>query len=181
MCDGLIGVVHFAGGLPRRNPKNDARDVLTEGRRWRWLVVLGMTGQSVLEGRDGADVGRSAKLGQDHPSEHYLRTSLVALRACTGHCRPVAGDTLPGGWKAQTTIMTHVGRADAGALFACGAQTGEFQEDQIPTVGFNMRKVTKGNVSIKMWDIGGQPRFRTMWERYCRGVTAIVYARCYCC
>lgn len=45
----------------------------------------------------------------------------------------------------------------------------------IPTVGFNMKKVTKGNVTIKLWDIGGQPRFRTMWERYCRGVNAIVY------
>ena len=28
-------------------------------------------------------------------------------------------------------------------------QTGSFSEDMIPTVGFNMRKVTKGNVSIK--------------------------------
>lgn len=45
----------------------------------------------------------------------------------------------------------------------------------IPTVGFNMRKVTKGNVTIKLWDLGGQPRFRSMWERYCRGVNAIVY------
>jgi ADP-ribosylation factor-like protein 8 len=45
----------------------------------------------------------------------------------------------------------------------------------IPTVGFNMRKISKGNVTIKLWDIGGQPRFRTMWERYCRGVNAIVY------
>lgn len=45
----------------------------------------------------------------------------------------------------------------------------------IPTVGFNMRKITKGNVTIKVWDIGGQPRFRAMWERYCRGVNAIVY------
>jgi len=49
-------------------------------------------------------------------------------------------------------------------------------EDMIPTVGFNMRKVTKGNVTMKLWDIGGQPRFRSMWERYCRGVNAIVYA-----
>lgn len=24
------------------------------------------------------------------------------------------------------------------------------------------------------WDLGGQPRFRPMWERYCRGVNAIV-------
>jgi len=53
--------------------------------------------------------------------------------------------------------------------------TGGFTEDMIPTVGFNMRKVTKGNVTIKLWDLGGQPRFRSMWERYCRGVSAIVY------
>ncbi|KAL7985429.1 hypothetical protein Chor_003999, partial [Crotalus horridus] len=49
--------------------------------------------------------------------------------------------------------------------------SGQFNEDMIPTVGFNMRKITKGN----LWDIGGQPRFRSMWERYCRGVSAIVY------
>ncbi|RZR86009.1 hypothetical protein BHM03_00013094 [Ensete ventricosum] len=55
-------------------------------------------------------------------------------------------------------------------------QSGGYSEDMIPTVGFNMRKVTKGNVTIKLWDLGGQPRFRSMWERYCRGVSAIVYA-----
>eukprot|EP01018_Ginkgo_biloba_P034983 Gb_38097 [translate_table: standard] len=53
--------------------------------------------------------------------------------------------------------------------------TGGYSEDMIPTVGFNMRKVSKGNVTIKLWDLGGQPRFRSMWERYCRGVSAIVY------
>eukprot|EP01126_Amoeba_proteus_P024347 TRINITY_DN2453_c0_g1_i2.p1 TRINITY_DN2453_c0_g1~~TRINITY_DN2453_c0_g1_i2.p1 ORF type:complete len:102 (+),score=10.98 TRINITY_DN2453_c0_g1_i2:90-395(+) len=53
--------------------------------------------------------------------------------------------------------------------------TGSFNEEMIPTVGFNMKRVTKGGVSIKLWDIGGQPRFRSMWERYCRGVDAIVY------
>lgn len=31
--------------------------------------------------------------------------------------------------------------------------------------------LTSGN----SWDLGGQPRFRSMWERYCRGVNAIVY------
>mmetsp|Transcript_123 Transcript_123/g.400 ORF Transcript_123/g.400 Transcript_123/m.400 type:complete len:183 (-) Transcript_123:44-592(-) len=51
----------------------------------------------------------------------------------------------------------------------------DFHEDMIPTVGFNMRKVTKGAITIKLWDLGGQPRFRSMWERYCRGVQAIVY------
>lgn len=52
---------------------------------------------------------------------------------------------------------------------------GTFDEDMIPTVGFNMRKVRKGGVSMKLWDLGGQPRFRGMWERYCRGVNAIVF------
>ncbi|KAM0748573.1 ADP-ribosylation factor-like protein 8B [Meredithblackwellia eburnea MCA 4105] len=52
---------------------------------------------------------------------------------------------------------------------------GEFSESMVPTVGFNMRKVTKGNVTIKLWDIGGQPRFRSMWERYCWGVNAVVF------
>ncbi|CAH8268070.1 unnamed protein product [Arabidopsis lyrata] len=44
--------------------------------------------------------------------------------------------------------------------------TDEYSEDMIPTfyqVGFNMRKVTKENVAIRLWDLGGQPRFRFMW------------------
>ncbi|KAH9812716.1 ADP-ribosylation factor family-domain-containing protein [Melampsora americana] len=53
--------------------------------------------------------------------------------------------------------------------------SGQFSETMIPTVGFNMKKCTKGSVTIKLWDIGGQPRFRSMWERYCRGVSAIVF------
>lgn len=53
--------------------------------------------------------------------------------------------------------------------------TDGYKEDTIPSVGFNMRKVTRGKVIIKLWDLGGQPRFRSMWERYCRGVSAIVY------
>lgn len=53
--------------------------------------------------------------------------------------------------------------------------TGNFTEDRIPTVGFNMRRVQKGGVTLKMWDLGGQARFRTMWERYCRGVSAVVF------
>eukprot|EP01135_Chromosphaera_perkinsii_P006134 Nk52_evm1s417 gene=Nk52_evmTU1s417 len=72
--------------------------------------------------------------------------------------------------------LTLVGLQNSGkTTFVNVITSGEFQEDNIPTVGINMRKVAKGNVTIKLWDIGGQPRFRTMWERYCRGVNAIVY------
>jgi ADP-ribosylation factor-like protein 8 len=78
-------------------------------------------------------------------------------------------------WK-QEMELTLVGLQNSGKTTLVNViASGQFKEDMIPTVGFNMKKVTKGNVTIKLWDIGGQPRFRSMWERYCRGVNAIVY------
>ncbi|KMT17218.1 hypothetical protein BVRB_2g039210 [Beta vulgaris subsp. vulgaris] len=76
----------------------------------------------------------------------------------------------------QEMELSLVGLQNAGKTSLVNAiATGGYSEDMIPTVGFNMRKVTKGNVTIKLWDLGGQKRFRSMWERYCRGVSAIVY------
>jgi len=78
-------------------------------------------------------------------------------------------------WKEEMEL-TLVGLQYSGkTTFVNVIASGQFSEDMIPTVGFNMRKITKGNVTIKLWDIGGQPRFRSMWERYCRGVNAIVW------
>mmetsp|Transcript_2111 Transcript_2111/g.4910 ORF Transcript_2111/g.4910 Transcript_2111/m.4910 type:complete len:188 (-) Transcript_2111:75-638(-) len=78
-------------------------------------------------------------------------------------------------WK-QEMELTLVGLQNSGkTTFVNVLTNGEYCEDMIPTVGFNMKKVTKGGVTLKCWDIGGQPRFRSMWERYCRGVNAIVY------
>uniref|UniRef100_A0A915MXE6 Uncharacterized protein n=1 Tax=Meloidogyne javanica TaxID=6303 RepID=A0A915MXE6_MELJA len=78
-------------------------------------------------------------------------------------------------WKEEMEL-TLVGLQGSGkTTFVNVIASGQFTEDMIPTVGFNMRKITKGNVTIKLWDIGGQPRFRSMWERYCRGVNAIVF------
>ncbi|KAI3813810.1 hypothetical protein L1987_18545 [Smallanthus sonchifolius] len=76
----------------------------------------------------------------------------------------------------QEMELSLVGLQDAGKTSLVNSiATGGYSEDMIPTVGFNMRKVTKGNVTIKLWDLGGQRRFRSMWERYCRGVNAILY------
>ncbi|VDN07954.1 unnamed protein product [Thelazia callipaeda] len=78
-------------------------------------------------------------------------------------------------WKEEMEL-TLVGLQNSGkTTFLNVIASGKFTEDMIPTVGFNMRKITKGNVTIKLWDIGGQPRFRSMWERYCRGVNAIIF------
>ena len=63
-------------------------------------------------------------------------------------------------WKEEMEL-TLVGLQHAGkTTFVNVIATGGYNEDMIPTVGFNMRKITKGNVTIKLWDIGGQPRFR---------------------
>lgn len=68
-------------------------------------------------------------------------------------------------WKEEMEL-TLVGLQYSGkTTFVNVIASGNFTEDMIPTVGFNMRKITKGNVTIKVWDIGGQPRFRSMWER----------------
>merc|ERR1712063_15236 len=78
-------------------------------------------------------------------------------------------------WK-QEMELTLVGLQNSGKTTLVNViASGQFTEGSIPTVGFTMKKITKGNVTIKLWDIGGQARFRSMWERYCRGVNAIVY------
>uniref|UniRef100_A0A4W5KTB2 ADP-ribosylation factor-like 8A n=1 Tax=Hucho hucho TaxID=62062 RepID=A0A4W5KTB2_9TELE len=84
-------------------------------------------------------------------------------------------------WKEEMEL-TLVGLQYSGkTTFVNVIASGQFSEDMIPTVGFNMRKITKGNntsnVLMMSWTcyVRLRPRFRSMWERYCRGVSAIVY------
>ena len=78
-------------------------------------------------------------------------------------------------WKEEMEIAI-VGLEHSGkTTFVEVISTGSFLESTIPTQGFNMRKITKGRVTIKAWDVGGQPKFRSMWGRYCRGVNAIIF------
>lgn len=53
--------------------------------------------------------------------------------------------------------------------------TGKFEEDTIPTIGFNYRTLKKGKVSMVLWDLGGQGRFREQWEKYCRSADVIIF------
>ncbi|KAF9119585.1 hypothetical protein BGW39_000211 [Mortierella sp. 14UC] len=63
--------------------------------------------------------------------------------------------------------LTLVGLQNSGKTTLVDVITsGRHSEGIIPTVGFNMHKMTKGRVFMKLWDIGGQRRLRSMWERY---------------
>ncbi|BGP43773.1 hypothetical protein JCM10449v2_007830 [Rhodotorula kratochvilovae] len=77
----------------------------------------------------------------------------------------------------STTLdVACIGLQNAGKTSLVNVLTNnQFSESMIPTVGFNLRKIQKGNVTLKVWDLAGQPRFRSIWERYCRGVHAIVW------
>lgn len=78
-------------------------------------------------------------------------------------------------WSKEIEIAI-VGLQNAGkTTFVNTLSTGKYQEDTIPTIGFNHRTIKKGGVSIKMWDLGGQPRFRESWEKYCRTADVIIY------
>ncbi|KAL0219013.1 hypothetical protein P9112_004666 [Eukaryota sp. TZLM1-RC] len=78
-------------------------------------------------------------------------------------------------WK-QEMELSLLGLGNSGKTTFVGVvSTGEFTMNTIPTVGFQVSRVQRGNVSIKLWDIGGQSRFRSQWERYCRGCNSIVF------
>jgi small GTP-binding protein len=51
----------------------------------------------------------------------------------------------------------------------------EFDEDTIPTIGFNFKELKKGKINLKMWDLGGQSKFREAWEKYCRHSDCIIF------
>ena len=69
-----------------------------------------------------------------------------------------------------------VGLQNAGkSTFVESILTGEYYEETAPTVGFNYRMIKKDKVTFKVWDMGGQARFRESWEKYCRTASVIIY------
>ena len=88
-----------------------------------------------------------------HPACAARRPSMdvLAARSCMLCCRSLF-------FKREMELAL-IGLQNAGKTSLVNViATGSFHEDMIPTVGFNMRKVTKGAVTIKLWDLGGQVR-----------------------
>lgn len=68
-----------------------------------------------------------------------------------------------------------VGLSGSGKTSLIQALAGEeFRQVVVPTVGFANRKVSRRGLTVKVWDLGGQKRFRSMWHRYAGGVQAIL-------
>ena len=45
----------------------------------------------------------------------------------------------------------------------------------IPTIGFNVEELNYKNLSMTMWDVGGQDKIRRLWSHYYENSDAIVY------
>ncbi|CAB1315327.1 unnamed protein product [Coregonus sp. 'balchen'] len=74
-----------------------------------------------------------------HPQAHCLMAVIGVVLSC---------------WRSENekAVGSALALAPNGyiSLFPPFLQSGQFSEDMIPTVGFNMRKITKGNVTIKV-------------------------------
>ena len=72
--------------------------------------------------------------------------------------------------------LSVVGLQNAGkSTLLTALATGEYDEDTIPTIGFNFKEIKKGKVNMRMWDLGGQSKFRDSWETYCRNSDCIIF------
>lgn len=58
---------------------------------------------------------------------------------------------------------------------AKGLISSSFNETTIPTVGFNVENIKVGNVTITVWDIGGQRKIRTLWNFYADHLSGLIY------
>ena len=45
----------------------------------------------------------------------------------------------------------------------------------IPTIGFNVEELNYKNLSMTMWDVGGQDKIRRLWSHYYENSDAIMY------
>lgn len=47
--------------------------------------------------------------------------------------------------------------------------------ETFPTVGLNVKVMHKEGVQMKVWDLGGQERFRSEWGRYTQGCDCVIF------
>jgi len=45
----------------------------------------------------------------------------------------------------------------------------------IPTIGFNVEKLSVDNISITCWDVGGSDRIRVLWKDYFVNAQAVIF------
>eukprot|EP00741_Cyanophora_paradoxa_P017390 tig00020964_g16799.t1 len=68
-----------------------------------------------------------------------------------------------------------IGLDGAGKTTILKALKGEIAQFVAPTVGFNTEEVRNGNYVVKIFDVGGGPRIRSIWNSYYAEVHGAIY------
>ena len=45
----------------------------------------------------------------------------------------------------------------------------------IPTIGFNVEAIEYGNLTLTVWDIGGQDKIRPLWRHYYQSTQGVIF------
>lgn len=78
-------------------------------------------------------------------------------------------------WKKELEL-TLIGLENAGKTTLVNSLgSGKFDSETIPTIGMNYRSFKKGKVTLNLYDLGGQKRFRESWDKYCTTSDCIIY------
>jgi len=57
----------------------------------------------------------------------------------------------------------------------CSVFYREHEIESVPTLGMNLKTMKHENVNMKVWDLGGQYRFRDDWFRYALACNVILF------
>jgi Arf/Sar family protein len=68
-----------------------------------------------------------------------------------------------------------VGLENSGKTTLLNILSTGYPVETLPTVGLNVKMVKKEGVCMKVWDLGGQERFRPQWARYTQGCDVIIF------
>ncbi|KAL9646421.1 hypothetical protein ABK040_006419 [Willaertia magna] len=68
-----------------------------------------------------------------------------------------------------------VGLANSGKTTLLNVISDNEPGETLPTVGVNFRKVKKGNITMKVADLGGQERFRNLWVEHTKTCDVVIF------
>jgi len=76
--------------------------------------------------------------------------------------------------KKQVRVLM-LGLDNAGKTTILHHMKGDNNYESIPTVGFNVETVKLRNITLNVWDVGGQDKIRPLWRHYFTGTDALIY------
>lgn len=82
-----------------------------------------------------------------------LLFQVVLLKGCRNHHSRAAGEFQ---YISLWACLTFRAQASGKTSFVNVIGSGQWSEDVVPTVAFHFRKVRKGNVTLRIWDLAGK-------------------------